>query len=67
MVDAQMDAQMDELRKLYMQAIQEMEGKAFYPDANFTMRVTYRSVMSYDSWEGKPFETFTYASQILDN
>ena len=66
MVDGQMKAEINGLRKLYMQAIQEMEANAFYPDANFTMRVTYGSVMPYDSWEGKPFETFTYASQILD-
>lgn len=56
-----------ELKGLYMQAIQEKEtSKVYYPDANFTMRVTYGTVKNYSSWEGKPFETFTSAEQILD-
>jgi hypothetical protein len=58
---------LEECRELYMQALQEKEStKNFYPDANFTMRVTYGTVQPYDSWEGKPYETFTYGSQILD-
>ena len=61
------DKRAEELRKLYMQIIQKKEPtKSFYPDANFTMRLTYGSVKSYDSWEGKPFENFTYGHQILD-
>lgn len=56
-----------ELKGLYMQAIQEKEtSKVYYPDANFTMRVTYGTVKNYNSWEGKPYETFTSAEQILD-
>ncbi|MFT6983943.1 MAG: hypothetical protein ACJAUD_002723 [Crocinitomicaceae bacterium] len=54
-------------RELYMEALQEQSNtKNFYPDANFTMRVTYGTVKTYDSWEGKKYETFTYGSQILD-
>ncbi|MFT6245192.1 MAG: hypothetical protein ACJA0U_001799 [Salibacteraceae bacterium] len=30
------------------------------------MRVTYGTVKTYDSWEGKKYDTFTYGSQILD-
>lgn len=56
----------DELRNLYMAALREKEtSKTFYPDANFTMRLTYGTIKSYDSWEGKPYETFTWADQIL--
>ncbi len=59
--------QLSELKGLYMQAIQEKEAsKIYYPDANFTMRLTYGTVKSYDSWEGKTYETFTSADQILD-
>ncbi len=62
-----MMAAIEPYRKLYMQAIQEKDqSKKFYPDANFTMRVTYGTVKSYDSWEGKRYETFTWGSQILD-
>ena len=39
--------------------------KIIYPDANFTMRLTYGTVKNYDSWEGKTYETFTSADQIL--
>lgn len=53
-------------REKYMEMLQMKESNNFYPDANSTMRVTYGTVKKYDSWEGKPFETFTYASQILD-
>lgn len=60
------DAALAEAREKYMQLIQMKETQNFYPDANSTMRVTYGTVKKYDSWEGKPFETFTYASQILD-
>jgi len=59
--------QLDTERALYMEALQEQsESKHFYPDANFTMRVTYGTVQTYNSWEGKKYETFTYGSQILD-
>ncbi len=59
--------QLSELKGLYMQAVQEKEAsKIYYPDANFTMRLTYGTVKSYDSWEGKTYETFTSADQILD-
>ncbi len=61
------DSKLIELRELYMQAIREKESsKTFYPDANFSMRLTYGTVKSYDSWEGKRYETFTSANQILD-
>ena len=60
------DAELSELKGLYTQAIQEKEtSKIFYPNANSTMRVTYGSVKSYDSWEGKRYETFTTGDQIL--
>ena len=63
----QRENELSELKKLYMQAIQEKEAsKIYYPDANSTMRLTYGTVKSYDSWEGKTYETFTSADQILD-
>ncbi|MDL2242680.1 S46 family peptidase, partial [Bacteroidales bacterium OttesenSCG-928-K03] len=42
--------------RLYMQALMEMyPEKNFYPDANFTMRLTYGSVASYE-----PADVITY-------
>lgn len=61
------DSELSELKGLYTQAIQEKEAsKIFYPDANSTMRLTYGTIKSYDSWEGKRYETFTTGDQILD-
>ncbi len=60
------DVAIDAARKLYIKAIQEKEStKNFYPDANFTMRLTYGTVQAYNSWEGKPYAPFTYGSEIL--
>lgn len=64
---AMYQSQLDELRKTLMEGLLEKEsGKSLYPDANFTMRVTYGTVKPYSSWEGKEYNTFTYASEILD-
>jgi hypothetical protein len=62
----QMSSELERLRSLFTQAIHEKETeKTFYPDANFSMRVTYGTVKNYDSWEGKTYETFTYGNEIL--
>jgi len=54
-------------RQLLVEGQMEMQTERnFYPDANFTLRVTYGKVKPYSSWDGKPYESFTYASQILD-
>ncbi len=55
-------------RQLFVEGLFEMnpELKNTYPDANFTMRLTYGPVKSYKSWDGKPYQPYTYASQILD-
>lgn len=54
------------LRGLYMKGMMEMNpNRQFYPDANSTMRLTYGSVGNYKSWEGKPYKTQTWGSQIL--
>lgn len=52
-------------RELFMKAMMEKETRHFYPDADFTMRLTYGTVQTYDSWEGKRYSTFTYAPEIL--
>ena len=57
-----------ENRRLLLEGMMEANPalKKSYPDANFTMRVTYGSTKPYSSWDGKPYNTFTYASEILD-
>jgi len=54
-------------RKVLLEGLMEQnKGKSMYPDANSTMRLTYGTVKTYDSWEGKRYNTFTYANEILD-
>lgn len=60
-------SKLGEKRKAYIKGLMKMHvGKKFYPDANFTMRLTYGTIKGYSSWEGKPYSTFTYASEILE-
>jgi hypothetical protein len=55
------------LRELYLKGLMEMQpDRKFYPDANSTMRLTYGTVGSHKSWEGKPYNTQTWATEILD-
>lgn len=63
--EAEVSAQLEGARKIYMQALMEKDQKNFYPNANFTMRLTYGTVQQYNNWEGKPYKTFTYADEIL--
>lgn len=56
----------DALRNLYMAALREKEtSKTFYPDANFTMRMTYGKIIPYNNWDGETYQTFTWADEIL--
>lgn len=60
-------SELGRLRGIYMKGLMEMNpNKQFYPDANSTMRLTYGTVGNYKSWEGKPYDTQTWGSQIID-
>ncbi len=63
---AQQGGNLEVAREKYMKLLQLKETRNFYPDANFTMRVTYGTVKNYQGWDGEAFNTFTYASEILD-
>lgn len=57
----------EDSRQVYFKGMMEMQPERhFYPDANFTMRLTYGNVMNYNSWEGKPYATQTWATGILE-
>ncbi|MBI1183898.1 serine protease [bacterium] len=58
---------LQDLRQVYFKGMMEMQpNRHFYPDANSTMRLTYGTVGSYKSWEGKPYNTQTWGSEILE-
>jgi hypothetical protein len=57
---------LSKVRHNYLAAIREMEKeKAFYPDANSTMRVTYGQVLDYCPQEAVHYDWFTTADGIL--
>ena len=54
-------------RTLFIKGIQEMDSKkAFYPDANFTMRLTYGKVIGYEPKDGQWNKPFTTTKGILE-
>lgn len=54
-------------RRSYLAAIQEMEkDKPMYPDANFTMRMTYGQVLDYYPVDGVHYLYFTTEKGILE-
>ncbi|MCB0737870.1 MAG: S46 family peptidase [Bacteroidetes bacterium] len=58
---------MGKYKKAYMKGLMQMnQSKKFYPDANFTLRLTYGQVQPYSTRDGKPYKWQTFASQILD-
>lgn len=61
-------AKNDELGRMYMKGIMEMDpvaAKKMYPDANFSMRVSYGNVKSYSPKDGIEYKYFTTSDGIL--
>ena len=62
-------AKNDELGRLYMKGIMEMNpaaAKKMYPDANFSMRVTYGNVKSYNPRDAVHYDYVTTEKGILE-
>jgi hypothetical protein len=54
-------------RAMFIKGIQEMDSdKAFYPDANFTMRLSYGKVVGYEPKDGQWNKPFTTTKGILE-
>lgn len=52
--------------RLFIAALRDMEtNKKFYPDANFTMRLTYGKVNGYDASDAVHFKYFTTIDGIM--
>jgi len=57
----------DSLQRIYMKAIMEMEkDKIFYPDANFTLRVSYGVVKDYCPKDGVYYDYQTTLEGIIE-
>ncbi len=54
-------------RRLFIAGLREMDGdKTFYPDANFTMRLTYGSVQDYYPADAVRYEYFTTLDGVME-
>jgi len=54
-------------QRLYMAGLMEMQpDRVFYPDANFTMRMTYGSVLSYDPMDAVHYKYFTTLDGVME-
>ena len=52
--------------RLYMQGLKEMQkDRNFYPDANFTMRLTYGSVQDYQPADGVTYSYYTTLDGVM--
>ncbi|MCK5029780.1 MAG: S46 family peptidase, partial [Bacteroidales bacterium] len=60
-------ADFDKGHRLYIGGIMEMnEGKAMYPDANFTMRLTYGSVLDYYPRDAVHYDYVTTLKGVME-
>lgn len=58
---------MNPLHKTYLKGLMEMaNGAPVYPDANFTMRLTYGNVKSYQPKDGVTFNHYTTLKGVME-
>jgi hypothetical protein len=64
---SQFDANLTLGRRIWMAALMEMTPeKTQYPDANFTMRLTYGNVQDYDPRDGVTYKYYTTIDGIME-
>ncbi|MBN2638307.1 MAG: S46 family peptidase [Bacteroidales bacterium] len=62
-----LSAKTDSLMRIYMKAQMEMQpDKHFYPDANFTLRVTYGKAGGFSPKDAVEYKTFTTMKGIME-
>ncbi len=63
----ELQSEINRLQRNYMQAqIDVFSTKAFYPDANSTLRVTYGNVKNYQPRDGVKYELQTYMEGVME-
>ena len=62
-----LNASNDSLQRIYMRGLMDMQAnKRFYPDANFTLRVTYGKVEGYQPADAVYYNHYTTLSGIME-
>jgi hypothetical protein len=57
----------DSLQRIYMKGLMEFQpDRRFYPDANFTLRVTYGKVKGYEPRDAVSYDYFTTLEGIME-
>ncbi len=65
--ESQFDEEYAKGRRLWMAALMAMQpDKTFYPDANFTMRLTYGTVRGYDPRDAVHYKYFTTLKGVME-
>jgi hypothetical protein len=63
----QLSTQVDSLNRIYMLALQEFESdQILYPDANFTLRVSYGQVKGYEARDAVFYDFYTSIDGIME-
>ena len=63
---SELNADIDRMRRLYMKGQMDMQtDKRLFPDANFTLRVTYGKVEGFKPQDGKTYRHFTTLEGIM--
>ena len=64
---SELNANIDRMRRLYMKGQMDMQtDKRLFPDANFTLRVTYGKVEGFKPQDGKTYRHFTTLEGIME-
>lgn len=59
-------ANLELLHKKYIRGLNEMKTTPSYPDANFTLRLTYGNVKSYNPKDGVHYKYYTTGDGVLE-
>ncbi len=61
------ESNLDKGNRLFLTGLMEMKaGKDFYPDANFTMRLTYGTVKGYSPRDGVIYKHYTNLGGVME-
>lgn len=63
----EVNQEIENLNRIYIKALMEMQtDKIFYPDANFTMRITYGKVADYNPMDAVKYKHYTTLDGIIE-
>lgn len=63
---AEAQSKLDRANRLFVEALREMNPKTkYYPNANFSLRLTYGNVLPYTSNDGKEYKHYTTMEGLM--